>query len=67
VAQKYVEALKEFAASPNQKVFMMPVESAGLLGALGGIVEIARDAMTKQPSGPNAPPPAPRRPQVGQS
>src|SRR6185369_11958621 len=34
VAQKYVEALKEFAASPNQKVFMMPMESAGLLGAL---------------------------------
>jgi regulator of protease activity HflC (stomatin/prohibitin superfamily) len=68
VAQKYVEALKEFATSPNQKVFMMPVESAGLLGALGGIVELSKDAMAKQPSGPLAPPPAPRRPpQVGQS
>src|SRR5690349_4375281 len=67
VAQKYVEALKEFAASPNQKVFMMPVESAGSLGALGGIAELAKDAMAKQPSGPNAPPPAARRPQVTQS
>jgi regulator of protease activity HflC (stomatin/prohibitin superfamily) len=68
VAQKYVEALKEFATSPNQKVFMMPVESAGLLGALGGIVELSRDAMAKQPGGPLAPPPAPRRPPpVGQS
>jgi regulator of protease activity HflC (stomatin/prohibitin superfamily) len=50
VAQKYVEALKEFANSPNQKVFMMPMESAGLLGALGGIVELAKDAMQRQPS-----------------
>ena len=50
VAQKYVEALKEFAASPNQKVFMMPMESAGLLGALGGIAELAKDAMQRQPS-----------------
>ena len=68
VAQKYVEALKEFATSPNQKVFMMPMESAGLLGALGGIVEISKDALTKQPGGTNAPPPAQRtRPQVPQS
>ncbi len=67
VAQKYVEALKEFAASPNQKVFMMPVESAGLLGALGGIAELAKDAMAKQPGGPQAPPPNRPRPQVTQS
>jgi regulator of protease activity HflC (stomatin/prohibitin superfamily) len=62
VAQKYVEALKEFANSPNQKVFMMPMESAGLLGALGGIVEIAKDALTKQPGGSQAVPPPPQRP-----
>jgi regulator of protease activity HflC (stomatin/prohibitin superfamily) len=68
VAQKYVEALKEFAASPNQKVFMMPMESAGLLGALGGIVEIAKEALTKQPGGSQAPPPPQRpRPLVPQS
>ena len=67
VAQKYVEALKEFAASPNQKVFMMPMESAGLLGALGGIVEIAKDAMAKQPNAPQPPPPSRPRPQVTQS
>jgi regulator of protease activity HflC (stomatin/prohibitin superfamily) len=67
VAQKYVEALKEFAASPNQKVFMMPMESAGLLGALGGIAELAKDAMTRQPGGSQAPPPNRPRPQVTQS
>jgi regulator of protease activity HflC (stomatin/prohibitin superfamily) len=56
VAQKYVEALKELAAAPNQKVFMLPMESAGILGALGGIAELAKDAMTKQPSGSAAKP-----------
>ncbi len=50
VAQKYVEALKEMAHSPNQKVFLMPMESLGVLGALGGIAELAKDAMSKQPS-----------------
>jgi regulator of protease activity HflC (stomatin/prohibitin superfamily) len=60
VALKYVEALKEFATSPNQKVFMMPMESAGLLGALGGIAELAKDAMSRQPGA--QPPTAPRSP-----
>ena len=61
VAQKYVEALKEFANSPNQKVFMMPMESAGLLGALGGIAELAKDAMTNAARAAlPAAPPAPR-------
>jgi regulator of protease activity HflC (stomatin/prohibitin superfamily) len=47
VAQKYVEAMKEFATSPNQKVFFMPVEASGLLASLGGIAELARDALQK--------------------
>ena len=55
VAQKYVEALKEFAASPNQKVFMLPVEATGVLGALGGIVELTRSAQEKQPSAQRPP------------
>jgi len=68
VAQKYVEALKEFATSPNQKVFMMPMESAGLLGALGGIAELAKDALSRQPGQPNAPAPQTRpRPPVTQA
>lgn len=48
VAQKYIEALKEFANSPNQKVFFMPVEASGILAALGGVAELAKDAMQKQ-------------------
>ena len=42
VAQKYVEALKEMAHSPNQKVLMMPVDATSILGSIAGIAEIAR-------------------------
>ncbi len=42
VAQRYIDALTAFAHSPNQKTFLMPVEAAGVIGALGGIGEIAR-------------------------
>ncbi len=44
VAQKYVEALGQFANSPNQKVFFLPMEATGILGALSGVGEIAKQA-----------------------
>jgi len=44
VAQKYIESLKAFAESPNQKVFFMPVEATAVLSSLGGIAELAKDA-----------------------
>ena len=44
VAQKYVEALKELAAAPNQKVILMPLEASNVIGALAGITELAKDA-----------------------
>ena len=47
VAQRYVEALGQFAASPNQKVMFMPMESAGVIGAISGIAEIAKQAFAK--------------------
>ena len=45
VAQKYVEAVAEFARSPNAKTILFPVEATQLIGSLGGIGEIARDAL----------------------
>ncbi len=56
VAQKYVDALKEFASSPNQKVLFLPMEASALIGTIGGIAELAKDAMAKQGGG--AAPPA---------
>jgi hypothetical protein len=51
IANNYVGALKELAAAPNQKVLMLPVDAAGIIGAIGGIAEITREAF----GGGNAP------------
>ncbi len=48
VAQKYVESLKEIASADNSKLILMPLEASNLLGALGGIGEIAKEAMSKK-------------------
>jgi len=45
VAQKYVDALQHIAAAPNQKLILMPLEASGVIGAIGGIAELAKQAM----------------------
>lgn len=42
IAQKYVEALGEFARSPNGRIVFMPLETSGVIGALGGMQELFR-------------------------
>jgi regulator of protease activity HflC (stomatin/prohibitin superfamily) len=44
VANNYIKALEGLAKSPNQKVLMLPVEAANVIGSIGGIAEIAREA-----------------------
>lgn len=51
VAQKYVEALGSIASADNQKVIMLPMEASSLIGMLGGIGEIAKDAFGKGGNG----------------
>lgn len=60
VAQKYVEALKEFAHSPNQKLMILPTDVTGLMGSIAGIAELARAGVT-----PAAPPKPPMVPKAG--
>jgi regulator of protease activity HflC (stomatin/prohibitin superfamily) len=48
VAQKYVEALLAIGSAPNQKLIFMPMEASGLIGAIGGVAELAKTAMEKQ-------------------
>jgi len=50
VATKYVEALKEIAAAPNQKIILMPLEAGNVIGALAGITEIAKETFGKSPA-----------------
>jgi regulator of protease activity HflC (stomatin/prohibitin superfamily) len=44
VANNYVKALEALAQSPNQKILMMPLDATSILGSIGGIAEIAREA-----------------------
>ncbi len=46
IAQKYVEAIGQFATSPNAKTILFPVEATQLIGTLGGIGELAKDAIS---------------------
>jgi regulator of protease activity HflC (stomatin/prohibitin superfamily) len=48
IAQKYVEAVGQFANSPNAKTILFPVEATQLIGTLGGIGELARDALSSR-------------------
>ncbi|MBZ0127520.1 MAG: SPFH/Band 7/PHB domain protein [Rhodobacteraceae bacterium] len=42
IAQKYTEALRDVASSPNSKTVMIPLEASGLIGSIAGIADIAR-------------------------
>ena len=59
VANNYVKALEALAQSPNQKILMLPLDATSILGSIGGIAEIAREAFGK---GNEPSPPQPKRP-----
>jgi regulator of protease activity HflC (stomatin/prohibitin superfamily) len=62
IAQKYVEAVSQFATSPNAKTILFPVEATQLIGTLGGIGALAKEALG---GGDPATPPRPRTPRPG--
>jgi regulator of protease activity HflC (stomatin/prohibitin superfamily) len=68
IAEKYLKALSDMAASPNQKVLMLPIEATSVLGSLAGIAEIAKatfgDGGTPPAGGTPRPRPQPTGPQV---
>ncbi|MDL2351692.1 MAG: SPFH/Band 7/PHB domain protein [Pseudomonadota bacterium] len=45
VAQKYTEAVAAFANSPNAKTILFPVEATQLIGSIGGIGALVKDAL----------------------
>ncbi len=45
IAQKYIDALAQIASAPNQKLVLMPLEASGIIGAVAGMAELAKEAM----------------------
>ncbi len=48
IAQKYIESLKDIASADNSKLILMPLEASNVIGALGGITEIAKEVFNKK-------------------
>ena len=48
VAQKYVDALQHIGSAPNQKLVLMPLEAASVIGSIAGIGELAKEALGRQ-------------------
>src|SRR6201997_1508635 len=53
VAQRYIDAIGHLARAPNQKVILMPLESASMIGSLAGIAEVARESFSTARTTPN--------------
>lgn len=47
VAQEYMQTLKAIGSAENQKVILMPLEASNVIGAIGGISELAKEAFAK--------------------
>ncbi len=44
VANNYMKVLEALASAPNQKVILMPLEASAMIGSLGGLAQIAKEA-----------------------
>jgi regulator of protease activity HflC (stomatin/prohibitin superfamily) len=61
IAQKYTDAIGKFATSPNAKTILFPIEATQLIGTLGGIAELAKEALGPGATVPQPSPAAPSR------
>ncbi len=50
LGQKYIEALQGIVTSPNQKLLMMPMDTANVMGSIAGIAEIAKEVLQEKNS-----------------
>lgn len=46
VAQEYVKSLRDIASAPNSKTVFLPMEAAGLAGAVAGVAELTKQIKT---------------------
>ena len=48
LGQKYIDALQGIITSPNQKLLMLPMDTANVMGSIAGIAEIAKEVLHDQ-------------------
>jgi regulator of protease activity HflC (stomatin/prohibitin superfamily) len=64
INKSYVESLRDMARTQNAKVIFMPVETSGLMSAVGALKEViaatGEEGGAKQQRAPLPPPPRPR-------
>jgi regulator of protease activity HflC (stomatin/prohibitin superfamily) len=48
IAQKYVEAMTQIGQSANARLVLMPMETAGLVGTIAGITELAKNGVLRR-------------------
>jgi len=54
VATRYVESLEKIATSNNEKLVFMPLDASGVIGAIGGVSELVKKAISSQGASGNA-------------
>jgi len=60
LGEKYIEALARMGTANNSKLIFMPLDAAGVMGTVGGIMELVKDAQNsaRASTGGAASPPA---------
>jgi regulator of protease activity HflC (stomatin/prohibitin superfamily) len=48
IALRYIEALQSIASADNQKLIMIPLEAANLIGSISGISDIAKEVLANK-------------------
>ena len=48
LGQKYIDALNMIGSAQNSKLVLMPLEASGVIGAIGGVAELAKEALGSQ-------------------
>jgi len=48
IAMRYVESLEKIGVANNSKMIFMPLEASGVIGAIGGISNLVKDAVKKE-------------------
>jgi regulator of protease activity HflC (stomatin/prohibitin superfamily) len=54
VAQRYIDAIGRIAGTPNQKLILMPLGSASMIGSLAGIAEVACESFSASRAAANS-------------